>query len=59
MKTSYEEMILGLDQLFFGDFGMPAAARAIAIEAYLKAVGWTWDEVINHAVERNIETGEA
>lgn len=48
MKAPYSEVIETLDRFFFLPFGPneDAASRAIAIEAYLEASGWTWNEVI-------------
>lgn len=48
MKSSWEVISSGMDQLFFNPFhkGETAYDRAQAIETFLKANGWTWDEVL-------------
>lgn len=49
MKSSWETVSSGMDQLFFTPFlkEETASDRAQAIETFLKANGWTWDEVID------------
>lgn len=45
-KIPYAQLIIGLDQLFFGKMGSESVeARAEAIERYLSSNGWTWEEV--------------
>lgn len=48
MKASWETVSTGMDQLFFNPFheGETAFDRAQAIETFLQANGWTWDEVL-------------
>ena len=49
MKLPYEQMVIGLDRLFFqGDLGslQQANDRMETIDAYLEACGWTWDMVL-------------
>ena len=44
-KIPYAQLIIGLDQLFFGKMGSESVeARAEAIERYLSSNGWTWEE---------------
>jgi hypothetical protein len=54
-RLNYKQLIVGLDQMFFNDMGGTAhidtEMRARAIEVYLKASGWSWDEVIDHMIE--------
>ena len=49
MKANWETVSVGLDQLFFNPFTdcETPQDRADAIETFLKANGWTWDEVLN------------
>jgi hypothetical protein len=48
MKSSWEKVSSGMDQLFFTPFVKDESAydRAQAIETFLTANGWTWDEVL-------------
>jgi len=47
-RASWETISTGLDQLFFSPFtkGESPGDRAQAIETFLSANGWTWDEVL-------------
>lgn len=49
MKASWETVSSGLDQLWFTPFSDCESPqdRADAIDTFLKANGWTWDEVLN------------
>ncbi len=49
MKASWETVSSGLDQLWFTPFGdcETPQDRADAIDTFLNANGWTWDEVLN------------
>jgi len=49
MKASWATISLGLDQLWFTPFAEDETPqdRADATENFLKANGWTWDEVLN------------
>ena len=49
MKLPYEQMVIGLDKLFFqGDLSnlQQATDRIDTIDAYLEACGWTWDDIL-------------
>lgn len=48
MKTSFAEVTAQLDRFFFLPLSENETpdSRALAIEAYLESVGWTWNEVI-------------
>ncbi len=48
MKAPWQTISSGMDQLFFTPFLKEETAydRAQAIESFLKANGWTWDEVL-------------
>ena len=55
-RLSYNQMVLGLDQLFFSDKlenMEQAEERADTIEAYLESCGWTWDELLNYKESSN------
>lgn len=48
-KISYEQMIMGLDQLFMGgkiSNQEEAERRADTIDAYLEGCGWDWDSIL-------------
>lgn len=50
-RLSYEQMIIGLDQLFFeGKLSsqIEAEERVDTIEAYIEACGWNWDSILEH-----------
>ena len=50
-RLSYEQMVLGLDQLFFGgklSNQDEAVERADTIDAYIEACGWSWDSILEH-----------
>lgn len=48
MRSSYQDLLLGLDQLFFTPFFQNETVqdRAETIEAFLFAKSWTWDEIL-------------
>lgn len=48
MRSSYQDLLLGLDQLFFTPLVQHETAedRAQTIEAFLAAKSWTWDEIL-------------
>ena len=50
MKAKWETISSGLDQLWFMPFGdcETPESRAEATEEFLKANGWTWDEVLDY-----------
>lgn len=48
-KITYEQLVIGLDKLFFGrklENQEQAEEQADTIDAYLEACGWTWDLVL-------------
>lgn len=48
-KLPYNQLVLGLDKLFFGDKienQEQAEERIDTIEAYLEACGWSWDSIL-------------
>jgi len=49
MKSPWETISTGLDQLWFSPLSdcETIQDRADAIDTFLKANGWTWDEVLN------------
>lgn len=51
MKASKEAIQTGLDQLWFSPLGQNESAqdRADAIETFLSANGWTWDDVLKES----------
>lgn len=53
-KISYAELSIELDKFFFLPFGDDESPemRAEALEAYLKSVNWTWDDVLNAIVNQ-------
>ena len=48
MQASYQTISLGLDQVFFRPLieDETAQDRRDAIETFLSANGWTWDQVL-------------
>lgn len=57
MKSSWETVSSGMDQLFFRPFHRDETAydRAKAIENFLKLNGWTWDEVLDTIAKEPID----
>ena len=57
MKASWETISTGLDQLWFTPFTKHEEAqdRADAIDTFLQANGWNWDEVIEHIAKEPID----
>lgn len=57
MKASWETVSAGMDQLFFNPFikGETPGDRAQAIDTFLKANGWTWDEVLDAIAKEPID----
>jgi len=53
MRSNYQTISIGLDQLFFNPFikNETPEDRAEAIDNFLKLNGWTWDQVINHILQ--------
>jgi len=59
MKASWATISSGLDQLWFtpfGDYETPQD-RADATETFLKANGWTWDEVLKE-ISKDPDNGQ-
>ncbi len=56
MKAPWATISIGLDQLWFTPlFDCETIQdRADAIENFLKANGWTWDEILNHIAEESL-----
>lgn len=46
IKIPYDQMIIGLDKLFFSD-GDPEEKDKIIL-SYLESTGYTWDDILNH-----------
>lgn len=57
MKAPWETITSGMDQLFFTPFLKEETAydRAQAIDAFLLANGWTWDEVLDSIAKEPID----
>jgi hypothetical protein len=57
MKAPWETISSGLDQLFFTPFLAEESAfdRAQAIETFLSANGWDWDEVLKRIGEEPVD----
>lgn len=59
MKLPYEQMVIGLDKLFFqGNLSslQQATDRIETIDAYLEACGWTWDMVLEQLANEKTPT---
>lgn len=59
MKLSYEQMVIGLDKLFFeGNLVslQQVTDRSETIDAYLEACGWSWDQLIDHLANEQTTT---
>lgn len=48
MPSNFQDVLLGLDQLFFKDIIPPETTqdRADAIEAFLTAKEWSWEDIL-------------
>ena len=55
MRSSYETVSCGLDQLFFSGFIQDERPedRAETIETFLKLNGWTWDQLLDEMEKQN------
>ena len=49
----YDQMIIGLDNLFFSETDYPDSERAELIEAYLEATGWDWNAILQHMLNED------
>lgn len=61
-RISYEQMIIGLDNLFFSNpvqSVKQATERIETIEAYLDSCGYTWDDILNHILAEELPYAEA
>lgn len=54
MRLPYNQMVVGLDKLFFTappqETDAQVQERAETIEAYLEACGWSLDDLVEHLV---------
>lgn len=50
-RANKETVLTGLDQLFFSPLAQDESAqdRADAIDTFLSANGWTWDDVLKES----------
>lgn len=57
MKAKWETISIGLDQLWFSPLGdcETIQDRADAIETFLKANGWNWDEVLDYISKESLD----
>ena len=61
-KISFEQMIIGLDDLFFGktlQSVQEATDRADLIEAYLEVTGYSWNDIIDHLLAEELPYDQA
>lgn len=57
-RLSYNQMVVGLDKLFFGGVlktDSQAQDQLETIDAYLEACGWTWDDIIEEMLHEDFE----
>lgn len=61
MKAPWETISIGLDQLWFTPLFDRESIydRADAIENFLKANGWNWDEVLDYIAKEPLNGPEA
>ena len=59
MRSNYQDVLLGLDQLFFTPLlqGETAKDRAQTIEAFLANKEWTWDNLLERIGQDNDTRG--
>jgi hypothetical protein len=60
-KITYSQLVIELDKLFFsGKISSldQAEDRYDTIEAYLEAVGWTWDDIMNELINDGANKNE-
>lgn len=59
-KITYSELSIELDKFFFLPFGKDESPemRAEALDAYLKSVGWTWSEILNHLLHEDLSRND-
>lgn len=58
-KIPYEQLVIGLDKLFFGrklENMEQATEQADTIEAYMEACGWSWDDLLNYEETPKLQT---
>lgn len=61
-RISYQELVIGLDKLFFGgqiSNQTEAEERAETIEAYLEACGWSWDSILEEMCREETDPFQA
>jgi hypothetical protein len=54
-KAKYQDISLGLDQLYFGPVSNQLSTEDLAttVESFLQSNGWTWDEYLQKLAEEN------
>lgn len=57
MKSPWSTISSGLDQLWFSPFVKDESAqdRADAVDTFIQANGWTWDEVIEYIAKEPLD----
>jgi hypothetical protein len=59
MRSDYQTIMIGLDQLFFTPFGTDESVqdRAELIEAFILSNQWTWQEILNEMSKEETNHG--